>query len=399
MSDLRLNLVLVTVFCLLWGAFSLKVPVLLALGLLLAAGQSVGVDGIQMVELLNFTREKAPADPSAIYSRYAVIAGNQLFDAWAGRIEKTTDANMVKLDAAGATAPFYAHRSLSKFARLDLSESLKDNQTAVELAPDNAIFKIHRGKIFLGSSAIQEAMAEFEKAKKARDWAITKVSLAQIQLMTQNSLTDAESAIREALTEFPEYHQAHTLLAALFMMRGDSDSAKQELNLAEKIAPTSPEVAATRSQLAAMTGNTDEAIQYAQKAVRLSKENFQSLMILAQVYRATARFDEMREVAEKAMKKAPSDAVREEIRNVFQLDTALTESESDDEDGDDTDNDSDEETEDLALDFPKPAVPGELKLNLQNEAGSSPLGGSKLKLGGSSNRPGLGGDLKLEMNQ
>lgn len=38
MINLRLNLVLVTVFCFIWGIFALKVPVLLAFGLLLGAG-------------------------------------------------------------------------------------------------------------------------------------------------------------------------------------------------------------------------------------------------------------------------------------------------------------------------------------------------------------------------
>ncbi|MBN2719272.1 MAG: tetratricopeptide repeat protein [Deltaproteobacteria bacterium] len=360
--------------------------------LLLAASLSAGVPNAQMVEILNYKKEKTPADPSAVYSRYAIISGDALFDPWAGREEKVENANLIKLDTATATAPFYAHRSLSKFAKLALSESLKDNQIAVELAPENATFKIHRGKIFLGSSAIQEAISEFEKAKKTRNWAVTKVSLAQVQLMTQSDLTDAESAIREALTEFPEYYQAHALLAALFMMRGDADSARQELDIAEKIAPASAEIAATRAQLAAMSGETDKAIEYAKKAVRLSKESFQSLMILAQVYRATARFDEMRKVVNQALEKAPSEAVRDELRKLFQL------SETDTPDAEEADeNDTDTGANgDLALDLPAPSSPGELKLNLQNDDGAS-LGGNKLKLGGN-NRTGLGGNLKLEMN-
>ncbi|MBN2526185.1 MAG: tetratricopeptide repeat protein [Deltaproteobacteria bacterium] len=363
--------------------------------LLLAASQSADVDRVEMVEILNYKKEKAPADPSAIYSRYAVVTEGKLFDIFAGREENEADVNLVKLDAAAATAPFYAHRGLSKFAKLDLSEALKDNQVAVELDPENATFKIHRGKIFLSSSAVQEALAEFEKAKKTRDWAVTRVALAQIYLMTQSNLTDAESAIRETLTEFPDYHQAHALLAALFMMRGDTDGALQELKIAEKIAPASPEIAATYAQLYAMQSETDKAIEYGQKAVRLSKENFQSLMILAQIYRATARFDEMRDVARKAIEKAPSEAVKDELRQLFQLTEADKEA-SEDADEDMTDSDK----ADLALDLPAtPAAPaaGDLKLNLKTD--STTLGGGKLRLGSGNNRPGLGGDLKLEMNQ
>jgi tetratricopeptide (TPR) repeat protein len=366
--------------------------------LLFASAQSVGVQNLKMVEILNFKKEKAPADPSAIYGRYAVVSGDALFDPWAGREEKASDTNLVVLDAAAATAPFYAHRSLSQFARMDMSGALKDNQIAVELAPDNALLKIHRGKIFLGSGAVQEALAEFEKAKKARDWAITRISLAQINLMTQSNLEETESAIRQTIAEFPEYHQAHALLAALNMMRGDTDSATQELKIAEKIAPASPEVAATQAQLSAMKGNVDEAIEYAQKSVRLSKENFQSLMILAQIYRATARFDEMREVARRALAKAPSEAVKTELGQLFGISDDQPTDESDNGEALAGDEDNDAETgSDNGLDLPgMPAVPGDLKLNLKNDQGAATGGG--LKLGGNK-RPGLGGDLKLEMNQ
>lgn len=358
--------------------------------LLFAAGTALEVENLKMVEILFFKKEKAPADPAAIYSRYAVVAGATLFDPWAGRQEKADSVNIVSLDAATATAPFYAHRSLSKFAKIELPEALADNTTAVELAPDNATFKIHRGKIFLGSSAVQEAVAEFEKAKKTHDWAVTKVALAQLSMMTQGNVDDAEADIRDALTEFPEYHQAHAVMAALFMMRGDADSAKQELKIAEKISPASPEVASTFAQLYAMEGNSESAISYAKKAVRLSKENFQTLIVLAQIYRATARFDEMRAVVAKAMKKAPAENVRQEIKKAFNFseDDSLTEASEPE-----SDSNSDSEA---ALDLPVAPAPKNLKLNLQSD--KSPLGGKKLRLGGSK-RPGLGGNLKLEMNQ
>ncbi|MBN2340083.1 MAG: tetratricopeptide repeat protein [Deltaproteobacteria bacterium] len=361
--------------------------------LLFAATGALDVKSLQMVEILYYNKEKTPADPSAIYSRYAVVSENTLIDAWAGREEKAADVNMIPLDAAAATAPFYAHRSLSKFAKLDMAEALKDNKTAVELAPDNATFKIHRGKIFLGSSAIQEAVAEFEKAKKTRDWALTKVALAQVSLMTQSNVSDAEADIRDALQQFPSYHQAHALLAAMYMMRGDADSAEQELKIAEKISSASPEVAATFAQLFAMKGETERAIEYAKKAVRLSKENFQSLMILAQVYRATARFDEMRETARQAMEKAPSEAVKEELKAAFNL----TEDDLADGGDDAVSADDDSDDEDVDLDLPAAPAPGDLKLNLKNE--NRALGGGNLRLGGGNNRPGLGGgSLQLEMN-
>lgn len=369
---------------------------------LFAAGQSLEIEPLQLVEILHFKKEKTPADPSAIYSRYAVASGATLLDPWSGREEKTADVNIIPLNAATATAPFYAHRSLSKFAKLELPEALKDNKIAVELAPENATFKIHRGKIFLGSSAVQEAVAEFEKAKKAKDWALTKVALAQMSLMTQNNLNEAEADIRDALKEFPEYHQAHSLLAALYMMRGNADSAKQELEIAQKISPASPEVAATFAQLYAMQGDSENAIESAKKAVRLSKENFQSLMILAQVYRATARFDEMRETAQKAIDKAPSETVKQELAKAFNL--AELDDEEDEEDEEDetladnvSDSDNNDTDDGLELNLPTPSAAGDLKLNLKNDNNAAGTGG--LRLGGSANRPGLGSDLQLEMNQ
>ncbi len=344
--------------------------------LLLAAAEAAGIEGVTMAEIHAFKDEKSPADPSVVYGRFAVIHGSAdaplIFDLWSGRHGDGLKAELTALSSLEAAAPYYGHRSLAALAGMDLERALKENDHAVALADSSPTLHVHRGRIFLLGGAVEDALAEFEKAHKMHNGATTRVALAQISLMTGEAGESVEADIRATIKNFPEYHQARVLLAGLYIMRGDMDNAKRELDAAEKLAPASPEVAQGMAQLYVAQNDPENAIRYAQKSVRLSKENFASLMVLAQVYMATARFDEMRDTARRMLDKAPSALLKDQVRQMFRL--------------------ADEEVAQPAAPAEAPSAPGDFELKLNNQgSGGLTLGGQK---------PGIGGgSLKLNLDE
>jgi tetratricopeptide (TPR) repeat protein len=366
----------------------------------LALARALDLKDINMVEIFSYKFQKIPADPDAIYGRYGLVVNSgkknkTIYDVYAAMTTPADKVDFAILSDGEAMAPYYAQISLSYFAKMDMQNALKANETAIKLAPESAMYKIHRGKIFLGSGAFKEGLAEFEKAKKIKDWAVSKAALAQISLMSDPSGRSAEADIREALKDFPEYYQARIILATIHMQRGDVDEARQELEICQKQAPASPQVAFAFAQLHMLEHDSDKAIEMGKKAVRLSGQSYQSLLLMAKIYQATARFEEMREIARQAIEKSPSNDLKEQLRKEFNMEDMEEETEDTvsktDSSQTDSATDSSKDTDSLDLNFDKLNNIGELKLKL-NSLDTSP-GGGKLHLGEDNN--GVG---KLRLN-
>ncbi|MCK9523005.1 MAG: hypothetical protein M0R76_08160 [Proteobacteria bacterium] len=352
-------------------------------GLLLAWGQALEIGDLHMLEIFHYRAEKAPADPHAIYGRFAVSLGAPqadravpVFDPWAGRTLKSDAVDAQRLSLSESLAPWYAHQSLAAFARMDFPQARKDNDIAIRLAENNALLRIHRGKIFMASGALEEGLKEFEKARHLKNWAVTRVSLAQVSMLNDPSGAQTEAEIRKALQEFPAYLQAQLILALVQAQTGKTDAAQATLQAAQAQAPTAPDVAVAWAQFHLLQRDTDAAIAAALQAVRLSKESASSLLLLAQVYQATARFDEARDAAKRAMAKMSSDSVKQQLRQAFNItDEAL----------EDAPQDSDAQAlgdADVDVDAPVlPEAPRGLELQFEQQ-GDTPLGGGKLRLGG-----------------
>ncbi|MBN2804482.1 MAG: hypothetical protein JXR91_15410 [Deltaproteobacteria bacterium] len=355
--------------------------------LLYATLKSLDAENCAIVEIYSYKEEKRPSDPYAVYSSYGVVINDNkketIFDPFNSKKTDGISCEFQVLSSFESVAPYYALKSLSYLSKMDMQNALKENSIAVTLAPQNAIYKIHRGRIFLSSGGASEASTEFEKAKKVKDWGITKIALAQISLMTGKADPSTEADIRDTLKQYPAYFQAHLLLGGLFMTRGDMENAKKEFETAMELAPFAFEVAQGYAQFYLINKDTENAIAMGKKAVRLSKGNLTSLMILAQIYRATARFDEMRETAKKALEKAASETVKEQIKMMFNI-SESDQSENNTTDSEPSDTDSAEPMADS--DMPIVTPPEHLKLNLKHN-NSSP-----------STKPMLGNGLKLNLN-
>ncbi len=366
--------------------------------LLLAMARSQGINAF-LAQIHSFQGEKTPADPAGKFGRYGVVFGRgskekapPLFDPYAGRSGKSATADMDILPDEEAVAPYHAHKALTLLVSRNTSAAHKQGDIAIKLAPNCALFRSIRGLIFAAGGASTEFLAEFEKAVKMRDDAMTRTNLAEMLLLVDPSGKRAENEIQIALSKMPDYARAHAVLAMVHVMRGEFAEAEPELALAERLDPDSPAIALFWAQFHAAQAEGEEAVQKAELAVRLSEESLSSLIALAGIYKTTARFDEMRATLDKIIKNADSPDIAGDIRRLFGY-------EIDDLDDEDevasTEKDEDAGTRNLKL---KLKLDADAKsfgsgIKLDNSLGGG-LGGG---LGGSTG-PGLGDGLKLDMN-
>ena len=346
--------------------------------LLLAAARAVEVDA-HMAQIFSFNGVKAPADPAGKLGRYAVVFGKgtpkeppPLFDPFELRTGKAAFADAAVLGDEAATAPFYAHGSLALWTTRKTAEALVLNDFAIKLDPSCPLYRSGRGLIFMSSGAIGEAIAEFEKAVKRRDDAVTRVNLAEALIGADPTGERTKSELEAALVKMPDYARARAALAAIYAARGEFEAAESELTSAEHLAPDSPDVAFAWAGYYAAKHDGDQAIAKAQQAVRLAGEDLDTLLSLAGIYSATARFDEMRATLDKVLAMSDSDEIAAFVEGMFGY------------------NPKDAVAAETAADsgVGGGGLTGELELNMGKKTGPSLLGSDGLKLG-----PGLGGGL------
>ncbi len=360
--------------------------------LLLAMARSEGINAF-LAQIHSFKGEKTPADPAGKFGRYGVVIGKgskekapPLFDPYAGRSGKSAMADMDILPDEEAVAPYHAHKALTLLVSRNTSAAHKQGDIAIKLAPNCAMFRSIRGLIFAAGGASTEFLAEFEKAVKMRDDAVTRTNLAEMLLLVDPSGKRAENEVQIALSKMSDYARAHAVLAMVHVMRGEFTEAEPELALAERLDPDSPAIALFWAQFHAAQSEGEEAVQKAELAVRLSGESLSSLIALAGIYRTTARFDEMRTTLDKIIKNADSPDIAQDIRRLFGYEP----------------DDLDDEDEVASVEKDGDAGTGDLELKL--DADRKGFGsGIKLDNGlggglGGSTGPGLGDGLKLDVN-
>lgn len=363
--------------------------------LLLAMARSIGIDA-QLAQIHSFEGERRPADPAGRFGRYGVVVGRgtdgappPLFDPYGNRSGESAKGEFDVLSDQQAVAPYFSLRSLVRLARFDTSAAFQLNDLAIKLDPESAIFRAGRAYVFIYSEAPTEALAELEKAVKRRDDAVMRLLLADLLIKTiplfgdPGNLTRAENEINVAIEKMPDYAEAHALLAMVHMARGDFPAAEATLVNAQRLDPSSPEVAMSWANFYLQQNMNEEAIDKAEQANRMMNRSADSLLALAGVYRRTARFDEMRATLDELYEKVDSEYLAKFIRGVFGYEPGGEAEEP-------ADTEAGTEEGSLALGGLEDAGAGGLELQLGADRG--PLGGGGPRLGGGLGE-GLGSGL------
>jgi Tfp pilus assembly protein PilF len=271
-----------------------------------------------LAEVYAFPNEQRPVDPSGRFGYFAIFipgeAGKgQIYDAYAGRSEQPTAADIAVLNDAQAVGAALALRALNTLRNdLDVDTADRDSIAALKLLPSSPSAHATRAATMLtvGHPAHKEGQAgkqELLEAQKLRDGAAQRNNLA-LQALTRQDTRGALKELGDTLTKAPEYALAHVTRATALLIQYDFTGARSELELAAKYDPELAVIAQMKAQLLASEGKSDEALVEARRAVALSPADAGSLFILARIEHRAGLKDDARKHALQILDRTPAAA-------------------------------------------------------------------------------------------
>ena len=154
-----------------------------------------------------------------------------------------------------------------------LDEALPDFDTAVELEPDSAEYRIDRGRTLARSGRYEDALADLDRA---------------IALDPENSVAFVVRA---------ETHQ----------VAGRLDKAAADVARAVELQPKNTVAWLLQADVLQLTGKTEEALASADRAVEIEPENAQAWVVHARIQQALGRTDAALSDLDRAVSLAPDD--------------------------------------------------------------------------------------------
>ena len=154
-----------------------------------------------------------------------------------------------------------------------LDEALQDFDTAVELEPDSAEYRIDRGRTLARSGRYEDALADLDRA---------------IALDPENSVPFVVRA---------ETHQ----------LAGRLDEAAADVARAVELQPKNTAAWLIQADILQLTGKAEEALAGADRAVEIEPENPQAWVVHARVQQALGRTDAALADLDRAVSLAPDD--------------------------------------------------------------------------------------------
>jgi tetratricopeptide (TPR) repeat protein len=283
--------------------------------LAVAALRSVDVPAM-LVEAWAFPGDRSPPDPSGHFGYYLVGVWPSgapdadvtpvLSDPYGARgHEPAEDGFQVLTDLQGVAAAMTTEAARVLVDEGETSRALTLAEGAVRLDRRSPAVRTVRGAVLMQAGGVEEGSREFEAAAEIRRDAPRRKNLAAL-LAAQNEKDGAMRELAAALEQYPDYADAHAMLAALLLDDGETERARTALEAAERLDPHLPNLPQIWSQYHARRGDMDRAVEHAKEAVRRRPHDWQARLQAAQIYRAASRYDDMRREARKALDIVPA---------------------------------------------------------------------------------------------
>lgn len=269
---------------------------------------------------------KAPLDPSGNVGHYAAAVYDDdsfqgeatLYDLHQGKVIPHAAALFTLLKDVQATAAFLGHEAFYLSGiRFDSTKALAKVEDAMSLYPASPELHSLKGLIYIASGGIEEGKQQIRKALTIRKDAQRVLKWGAI-LMAEGEEEAAIEEIRKAIDMKPEYAMAHATLAMALLSMGESDEARQELDLAKQIDPADPLIPLYEANYYIERGQVGTAIDYAEKAFDKSYGDPQVGMLLAALYEQTGERSRMAKVLDKLLENENlSDELKATIKDRF----------------------------------------------------------------------------------
>ncbi len=260
----------------------------------------------KLVEIIRWKQGDQPPDPSGRLGYFGVAVlqpeGNKLImDPWGGRQSinakqatwRLLDDGQSVAAALGQDAIYHLHQMQSQKSYRLLTQALRLDRRSPVLRCANALALAQSG-------SLPDALREMQAALQLRNDAARKVRYAEMML-AQGDTKQAEGLAGQALSETPNYGEAHALLALIYMASGRSDEAKKAIE-ASRTQLSKARHALLWARYYASIEKSEQALHYAAQASAAAPQNWRAQLQIAQLYKALDEEASMRKALATALK-------------------------------------------------------------------------------------------------
>jgi Tfp pilus assembly protein PilF len=228
------------------------------------------------------------------------------------------------------------------------------NQLPSHLRPGSPDYLVNEGIIALNADMLPEAEKNFLRAVKKKPDLVSALYGLGIVYISMGNIDKAEVYFKKALQFSPDSADAHNYLGIIYTEKGQYEPAKENLLIAANSGTYStPENAyANLAMLEIRHNKFDSAKRYIERGIEknkqfppllnaygivlenegrlteaifyydralstLGKDDVSYLINLGRVYSKTGRKEQALDILEKALSRAPTDEVREQVRNMI----------------------------------------------------------------------------------
>jgi tetratricopeptide (TPR) repeat protein len=157
---------------------------------------------------------------------------------------------------------------------------------AVAVIPDSYVANNNLGNALAGAGRLDEAMARYEAALRAKPDLWNAQNNIGVILAQQGRIADAIPHYTEAIRLNPEFADAYSNLGAALADQGRLDEAIASYTQAIRLKPDHPDAHANLANAFARQGKLDLAIQHYSEALRLNPDHVSARVNLGRVLAA-----------------------------------------------------------------------------------------------------------------
>ncbi|HEU5239845.1 MAG TPA: protein kinase [Pyrinomonadaceae bacterium] len=194
---------------------------------------------------------------------------------WRGQKQKAREevARMRRVAASEAVVYFVKgtlHRLDGEYDR-----ALRAYDRLVHLDPAAfVVVSYNRALIFLYQGKFDDAMRELDRAASVEPANPLLRTIRALVMFYRRDVDQAESLLREVLTQNPNLHGVRPFLAICLSKQGNHDAARAELNAAVmRTSSVDPDIAYAVASVYALEGSADQSFEWLERSVSLGNEN------------------------------------------------------------------------------------------------------------------------------
>jgi tetratricopeptide (TPR) repeat protein len=186
-------------------------------------------------------------------------------------------------------------------------QSLPELRRAVELAPENGLFRYHLAQNLFQLEKTEEAIDQIALSIEKLPTHIPSYVLFSKVLAALGSVEDARKVLKEGLKIMPEEPKLTSELFNVCLACGDQDGALTAATTLAKVYPNDVGAQSNHALLLIAKGKMDEALQICRRMDKLGKATAPLKCIEATAYEARLELDKAARAYEQAMEIDKSD--------------------------------------------------------------------------------------------